>query len=255
MAQLLTSHKARRAKYTAWGDCSLFPSKELCPMAQHSRALTRKLRFFRLRSKQGMVVIKTIIFDLGNVLVFFDHDLMMEQIARVCELPFADVFDLLMTQGVGIQFEQGLISTPEIYDLLKKKADKHVGDKELFQAIGDIFRMNDPMLGLVKELKANGYKLILLSNTCEIHIETIKEKYRVIHEFERQVLSYEVNARKPDPRIYLEALKLSGDKPEECLYIDDINEYVEAAKKLGLEGEHFVGHDDIVLKLKARGLL
>ncbi len=68
-------------------------------------------------------------------------------------------------------------------------------------------------------------------------------------------LSHEVGYVKPEPEIYRAVEKVSGLPSEEHIFIDDILEYVEAAKQLGWDGIQFVGYDDLVNNLKARDIL
>lgn len=203
-------------------------------------------------------MIKTVIFDLGNVLVLFDHKKMVEQIAEACEIPFDDVYEAVVERNLGIAYERGEMSTQEVYDFFRKisnKKEEELNDEILFQAIGDIFQMNKPMDQLVMKLKNNGLRLILLSNTSEIHFEVIKTNYEVVQHFEHVVLSFEVKARKPEEVIFRSALEKFENKPEECLFIDDIAEYTEAAKRLGMDAIHFKGYEDLVEQLRKRKLL
>ena len=60
---------------------------------------------------------------------------------------------------------------------------------------------------------------------------------------------------KPERRIYEHALKNLAVRPEECVYIDDIEKYVEAARKLGINGIHYThGKDNLENQLKEVGV-
>ncbi|HSI68702.1 MAG TPA: HAD family phosphatase, partial [Gillisia sp.] len=82
------------------------------------------------------------------------------------------------------------------------------------------------------------YKLILLSNTNEIHIDYIKENVPFFDDFKNCFdafyLSHEINFRKPDAEIYKFVLQKHDLKPEECLFIDDTKENTDAAAALGI---------------------
>jgi HAD superfamily hydrolase (TIGR01509 family) len=70
-----------------------------------------------------------------------------------------------------------------------------------------------------------------------------------INTFDVITTSYEVAAMKPLVKIYEETLHKLNLSPDECIYTDDILEYVEVARSLGMHGIHFKGYDDFVKSL------
>ena len=86
------------------------------------------------------------------------------------------------------------------------------------------------------------YKLILLSNTNEIHIDYIKQNVAFFKDFKNCFdsfyLSHEINLRKPNADIFEYVLKKEDLIAEECLFIDDTAENTEAAARLGLYTWH-----------------
>jgi glycosyltransferase involved in cell wall biosynthesis len=79
------------------------------------------------------------------------------------------------------------------------------------------------------------YRLLLLSNTNAIHFAMIRENYPMLRHFHDFILSYEVKAMKPNPAIYREAVARAGCDAGECFFTDDIRDYVEAARREGLD--------------------
>jgi putative hydrolase of the HAD superfamily len=98
------------------------------------------------------------------------------------------------------------------------------------------------------------YRLLLLSNTNAIHFESLRETHLMLRHFHHLVLSYEVKAMKPQPEIFHSAIALAECRPEECFYTDDIGEYVEAARKLGIDAVQFQSLDQLQGELTARGI-
>ena len=90
------------------------------------------------------------------------------------------------------------------------------------------------VLKTLKKLKKK-YRLILLSNTDVKHVGFIKQKFPEIFFFDDYVLSYEVGLMKPDPRIYEIALEKAKARVGECLFIDDLEENIEAAAEMGIQ--------------------
>ncbi len=200
-------------------------------------------------------MIKAAIFDLGNVLVFFDHQQMLQQISNVCKIDLDKVYEEVIVKQLGIQYELGMLGTDEIYEHLRGLSLVKPSDDELFQAIGDIFKLNTPLVSLVQSLKKQQIRLVILSNTCENHIEMIRRQFSILDDFDEHVFSYEVKARKPDSTIFKKAVELAGCSPHECFYTDDIPEFVHVARELGLDAEQFTTPESLEKQLYARRLL
>ncbi len=96
----------------------------------------------------------------------------------------------------------------------------------------DIFSVDEDVISLLPILK-NDYKLFLLSNTDSIHQKYGWQKYEFLKYFDKLILSHEVHSVKPEEKIYRAVEEASGSPSEEHFYIDDIQEYVDAAIKLG----------------------
>lgn len=107
---------------------------------------------------------------------------------------------------------------------------------------------------LILQLKEK-FRLVLLSNTNELHYGWIREKYPLLDHFDDYTLSYQEKAMKPDDRIYAAAVAKAKCEPGECFFTDDIERYVEAARGYGIDAEQFVGEDALKGHLKARGMI
>jgi putative hydrolase of the HAD superfamily len=196
-------------------------------------------------------MIKTIFFDLGNVLLYFSLPKMVQQLSQVCGIPIPKLQTILVP--LREQYETGQIDTESLYQTFLTHSTKPYSLSEFVHAISNIFTPNTDLWPLVEQLKANGIRLVLLSNTCECHFTYIATNYPILQLFDHSVLSYEVAAWKPDPRIFQNALQHSQCKPEECFYTDDIPEFIQAAKTNGLDGETFTTADALKTALIARG--
>ena len=97
--------------------------------------------------------------------------------------------------------------------------------------------------------------MILLSNTNAIHFPWIQQTYPLLRHFHDLVLSYEVKAMKPHPDIYRAAIARAGCRPEECFYTDDIAEFVEGARALGIDAVQFENAAQLERELRAREIL
>ncbi len=97
-------------------------------------------------------------------------------------------------------------------------------------------------------------RLALLSNTDPIHVEELETCFSFVHYFPVRIYSNQVGASKPSPKIYQAALSALRVKPAEALYIDDIAEYAESARKLGLDAIHFEAPEQLYSELSQRNL-
>ena len=75
-----------------------------------------------------------------------------------------------------------------------------------------------------------------------------------LRHFHRLVLSHEVKAMKPQPEIYRAAIDAAQCRPEECFFTDDILEYVEGARRMGIDAVQFESRQQIERELTARGI-
>lgn len=184
-------------------------------------------------------MLKTVYFDLGNVLVFFSHAKMFDQIADCAGMAPAKVKEILYETELRERYEKGLIDTEHLYRLFLKQSPRPFALHEFMTAFADIFTPNTELWPLVTALKKQGMRLILLSNTSECHFNHVYSHFPILHQFDHKVLSYEVGSWKPDLRIFHKALSHSQCAPEECFYIDDIPAFISGAKKAGLPGAVF----------------
>jgi putative hydrolase of the HAD superfamily len=196
-----------------------------------------------------------VVFDLGMVLLNFDYKIMIERLEKV-EAGLGNCFieNYKSNYEVHRNFERGKISENDfVAEMLN--ALNHKIDAETFcRFYSEIFTINKNVADLLPVLK-NNYRLFLLSNTNVIHYLYGWKNYPFLIHFEKQFLSHEVGAVKPEEKIYRAVKKYSGLPPEEHIFIDDIKEYADAAISFGWDAIQFTGYDNLVTNLKAKGIL
>lgn len=96
---------------------------------------------------------------------------------------------------------------------------------------------NEQLFAYIKELKAVGYELGIISNVGGELREFLAEGYLSV--FDRMTLSYQVAAIKPEPLIYQAHLEKSGYEPNEAVFIDDRAVNCEGARMVGMEAIHY----------------
>ncbi len=196
------------------------------------------------------MALKTIYFDLGNVLCFFSRAKMIGQLAACSGIEPQIIKKLLIEKKLQSRYEKGQINTKELHALFLSLAPRPLSYELFMRAITDIFHPNKELWSVVEQLKDQGIRLILLSNTCESHYQWIDSNYPILKLFDKQILSFEIGLVKPDPLIFQKALTFANCEPQECFYIDDIKEYVDSARAEGLNSEVFTDVASLKLQLK-----
>ncbi|MGE5429790.1 MAG: HAD family hydrolase [Syntrophomonadaceae bacterium] len=196
-----------------------------------------------------------IVFDLGNVLIPFDYSIMMNRLELVQE-GLGDKFMNHYKENYHIhrKFERGELTEDEFIHLMLHPCNGSLDRETFCRYYSEIFSVNEDVAALLPELKKK-YKVVLLSNTNSIHREYGYKQYGFLKYFDKLILSHEAGAVKPEPEIYKAVEAFTQARPEEHIFIDDVLEYVEGAKKMGWDAVQFTSCAQLVEDLKARGIL
>jgi putative hydrolase of the HAD superfamily len=183
-----------------------------------------------------MQKIKTLIFDFGDVFINLDKEGAMQNALNLFQLESFDA-DMIET---NIQFEIGKISSLEFIAFYKSKFPK-LSETEILDAWNFILRdFPEYRLDFIQNLAtSNAYKLILLSNTNDLHIDFVKQNVPFFEDFKNCFdmfyLSQEIHLRKPNADIFDFVLRENRLISSECLFIDDTKDNTETADKLGFK--------------------
>lgn len=198
-------------------------------------------------------MIKAIIFDLGGVIVNVDKTGQYKKFSADSNKPFSFVKDYLDTSHLKESFEKGRLNTAQFYSEISRELNLKMDFKNFKKEWCNIFTLNKNIKKLIINLKRN-FKLILLSNTDELHFKYLKNKYKIINAFDAYVLSYEVGYRKPNLLIFSHAIKKAKTLPFNCIYIDDIRAFVFVAKLTGMKAFQYKNFKKLVYDLKNIGV-
>lgn len=188
-----------------------------------------------------------LISDLGNVLAFFDHRTIAENLAAQLELHAEEIYDRFVTANIHSEYVLGKIDDQAFYEQARILFDQpgFPSFQQFAECWSDIFTTNWPMVDTLRELSSR-MTLVMLSNTNNLHFRWIEEHHPEILDLfgGKLVLSHQVGAAKPDTRIFKEALRISGNniQASDCLYIDDLAEYVAVAESLGMQAHQYESH-------------
>lgn len=199
-------------------------------------------------------MIKHVIFDLGGVLIDLDMPQCLESFRTLGADPSvilqrpdpasaengrakATLCDGLVANGAMDLYQTGDISTEDFVSGIQKFCHPGTTAEQVLEAWNDcLLDIPASKLEFIRQLRAEGYKVHLLSNTNEAHWLHIAEKHfggMAEDYFDHLFLSQEMHMAKPNDNIFLAVLEQLGAKAEECLFIDDAKANVDAAKALG----------------------
>ena len=199
-------------------------------------------------------MIKTVIFDLGKVIVPFDFARGYRAMAELCSYTPEEIPKRIGSADLVRRFECGEVAPEPFVEQLCGLLDLRLDYAHFCEIWSSIF-LPDTLIpeSLLQGLKKR-HRLLLLSNTNAIHFSMVRENYPLLRHFDDYVLSYEVGALKPSPRIYEEAIARAQCAPGECFFTDDIAEYVAAANKAGMDAVQFQSAAQIEAELLGRGV-
>jgi putative hydrolase of the HAD superfamily len=199
-------------------------------------------------------MIKNVIFDFGDIFINLDKDALFKELRCYG-------FDTLTPklENLAQDYETGLISSEAFLEELKSHfpTAKKLDLKRAWNSI--LLDFPDHRLEFLEQLYREGtYRLFLLSNTNEIHIDYVKDtigmtKYNRFKAcFEQFYLSHEIQRRKPNKDIYEYVLQENNLRPTETFFVDDTKANTDAALELGIQCWNLqVGQEEII-DLKAR---
>ncbi len=182
---------------------------------------------------------RAIFFDIGQVLVRYDARQAARAMAKLLGRNPVKVARYLWGSDIVDRIERGTLKPEEIFGMFQAELG-FAGDFDAFKRLwSGFFRLNADVSRIFDRLRARGHKIYVLSNTNELHWDFIRGRFGFAKKLDGAVLSYELRERKPEPAIYLSALRLAGAQAEHCIFIDDRRENVVAAARLGFRAIHF----------------
>ena len=198
--------------------------------------------------------VKAFLFDMGDVLIKFSHSRMFAQVGEVVGRSAEEVRRLFQDDRLIVGYDRGDVTEDDLFAMMERFAGKALDRRRLTNAVSDIFEPSPGMFEVLTELKHHGYRMVLLSNTTRAHVEFVRERFPIYGLLDDYVLSYEVRAVKPEPKIFEVAQAKVGVSAENCFYTDDIARYVEVGRSFGLQAEVFTGVENLKRQLAERGI-
>lgn len=200
-------------------------------------------------------MVKAIIFDIGNVILHFTNDIYREKIAKLAGKTTEEIKQIInIDSDVTKRFESGEINGQQFYEEFSQLCGINVPYLELKTIYSkDKYSRVEGTKELIEKLKTN-YKVSILSNTSEWDWNYVVQEAPEILTFETITTSFGAKAMKPKKEIFEDALNKLNLKPEECVFVDDIEEYVEAAKEIGFNAFQFTSAKKLEEDLREIGI-
>lgn len=192
------------------------------------------------------------IFDVGGVLYTLDYDRMWKDFSEVSGKPIEKIKEILYEEETFINYEKGKISSIEYYKAVIHGLKCSLSFDEFKRLFNSFLIRRNQMFDLLYKLKKH-FSVHILSNTNEINAEVLKDDLESITS--SIIYSFQTGYRKPEQEIFRIALSKAGADPMETIFIDDFEENVHAARKLGLPSYLFKSKEGLLKTLEKFGIV
>ncbi len=176
-----------------------------------------------------------IYFDLGNVLVHFDHETGIRALAHSAGCSTQTVREVVFDSGLQDQYETGLVSNGDFAAQINARLGTDLSEAQVLEPLCAIFKPNLEILPILEWLHERETPMAILSNTCPGHWHWIvQQAWPVVGDWFRfTVLSYEVRSMKPDAQIYAHCEHRAQRQGASLFFTDDRAENLAAAENRG----------------------
>ena len=195
-------------------------------------------------------MIKTIFFDIGGVLIDIHPERTYQYLSDSADVEVSMVKESFPWDAHD-QYERGIMNNEDWFITYKESLPQPCCLKR-----SDFWNAWKLLLGEEKntvnilEALNKQYSIWLLSNTNPKHIQDeIEKRYLFPSLVNGAVYSFDVGVRKPEKEIYEIAMQRANANPQECFFIDDLLENIQAAKQIGIEGIHFISSEQLKQEL------
>jgi putative hydrolase of the HAD superfamily len=194
--------------------------------------------------------IKSIIFDLGGVLLNISYQKTIDEFEKLGIDNSSSFYSKKEQNNIFNHLECGKITVEKFVKEIQQHCNTSTPKQILFAWNAMLLDFPKNKINLLNNLKEK-YQIFLLSNTNEIHINKFqnimgeKEYHKFYNLFNKVYYSYEIGFRKPDIEAFHLVLDKNNLKAKEVLFIDDSLQHIEGAKKLGIKTYHLQDNEEV----------
>ena len=199
-------------------------------------------------------MIKNIILDVGKVLVEWDCDSAFRKLG-FDDKTLNEVADATVRSADWNEYDRCLLDEEEQLAFFIRKAPEYEKEIRLFwDNVGLPIFQFPYTKEWIAAMKQAGYHVYILSNYAKHTYDCTREALSFLSDVDGAVFSFQKHIIKPEPGIYAELMNQYGLVPEECVFLDDKPENIEAAKRLGWNGIVFTTYEGALQQLKEYGV-
>jgi putative hydrolase of the HAD superfamily len=195
-----------------------------------------------------MADIRAVIFDFGGVLCFHPDERRWRRAAEAAGLPVSGLMSAFWAHR--IRYDAGLCQPEEYWQAVAHAAGTRLEESripELVRREIELWNQYDSrVLAWAGQLRAAGYRTAILSNLPRPLGEELRATPGFLDPFDHLTFSYELRKVKPQPEIYLDAIRGVGVEPSEALFLDDRPDNVEGAQAVGMKALLYSTWEDFV---------
>ncbi|MCL2718377.1 MAG: HAD family phosphatase [Lachnospiraceae bacterium] len=195
-------------------------------------------------------MIKNIVFDIGNVLAGFNWQEFYSRFGFSDEIQ-ERLADCTVRGPLWAEMDHGVMGHQEILAAFKQYDPSLIKEIDIvFQDLKGMIKRYDYTIPWINELKEQGYKVYIISNIFAKMIHDCAEELNFISLVDGAVLSYQEKVIKPDSKIYRLFLERYDLNANECIFIDDLERNINAARNIGIPGIVFESYQQAYADLK-----
>jgi len=199
--------------------------------------------------------IDAIIFDIGRVIIDLDPSRAIAVLGAASNLTPEKLWTAVQEDPLWPGWQEGRVTPRAWYENLSARFHTSISFDEFCDVWNSV--MSKKLIlpeRLFKQLSQK-CRLVLLSNTDLIHVACMESNFNFVRYFPRRIYSCEVGAVKPSIKIFDAAIKAAAAPPNRILFIDDIRQYVVAARRAGLHAMQFRSRPQLEAALRRLRLL
>ena len=199
-------------------------------------------------------MIKTVIFDIGNVLAGFGWEVFLQRNGYSKEI-FSRIVKATVGSSAWPEYDRGRMTDEEVMEAFINN-DPGI-ENEIRQCLDNLDGMMvryEYAIPWIKELKQKGYQVLVLSNFARRAHKECKSALDFLEYVDGGILSYQEQTIKPEPEIYKRLIDRYGLTPEECVFLDDTEKNLTAAAEFGIQTIHFTDREKALEELRKLGV-
>lgn len=194
--------------------------------------------------------IDTVILDFGKVLLDFTPIEFLKE-KGIPDGKVEEVFTAVVGNEIWEEYDKGIMTVEETLEAFIKRSPHLESEiRQSFSNLKGIVKKYDYTDAWIQDLKSRGYRVLYLSNLSEKLFRECNEEFDYIKNMDGGIISFKEKVKKPDREIYERLINKYKLNPKKCVFIDDRQENLVEAEKLGINTILFKNYEDTCNKIR-----